>query len=346
MAFAKEGASFEDAGSKTNTLVSVVICTRNRADSLARTLRSLVRMDTPDGTSWEVVVVDNGSSDHTAEVIESFKETLPVRRVLEENPGVSIARNTGVRMAKGIYICWADDDVEVCKEWMSAYLRAFDLHPEGAYFSGKIEPIFEGNTPQWLIENMEVLHVLFAQKDLGSVFRPLSSDGTEDPYNANCAFRRDWQLRFPYHPDLGLSPRFRRLGEETAVFRAIKAAGGQGYWVPDAMVDHHIPQSRQTMSAVTTYQKSVGETWAALTDLGMDNFMGPPLERKGRLLLGAPVWLWRLAFVTYTRQRMDGAGKSEGSNLRSLMKHAYYKGALDYLVRTRGGSQKAAHTST
>lgn len=320
--------------------VSVVICTRNRAPSLARTLESIVKMYVPEGTSWELVVVDNGSSDDTAEVIEAFKNNIPIRRVLEENPGISIARNTGVRMAKGTYICWADDDVEVCEEWLSSYLEAFNLYPEGAYFAGKIEPVFEGTSPQWLIDNMDILHVLYAQKNLGNELRPLTPAGTEDPYNANCAFRRDWQFRFPYHADLGLSPRFRRLGEETAVFRAIKAAGGQGYWVPGTVVNHHIPQSRQTMAAVTTYQKSVGETWAALTNMGMDNFMGPPLERKGRLLFGAPIWLWRLAVFTYVQQRIGSIGKRNGGNLRSLMKHAYYKGALDYLIRTRSKTSR------
>lgn len=314
-----------------NLLISVVICTRNRAESLKRALKSICNMHVPDGLSWEVVVVDNGSSDDTPAVCASYETELPIRYLCEEQGGVSIARNTGVREARGAYICWADDDVEVAENWLTSYLLAFEKFPEGAYFSGKIEPVFEGSGPQWLSDNMDVLHVLYAQKDLGTELRALSPDGSEDPYNANCAFRREWQVRFPYHPNLGLSPRFRRLGEETAVFRAVKAAGGQGYWVPGADVRHHIPKRRQNISSVVTYQKSVGETWAALTDLGMDNFMGPPLERKGRLLLGAPVWLWRLAVTSYAAR----ATARKRDRLRAIMKHAYYRGALEYLIRTR-----------
>jgi glucosyl-dolichyl phosphate glucuronosyltransferase len=316
--------------------VSIVICSRDRADSLARTLRSMSSMRVQEDLSWEIVVVDNGSSDHTAEIVASFSSTLPVRYVFEAEGGVSIARNTGAREAKGSYICWADDDVEVSEDWLTAYLDAFSAFPDGAYFAGKVEPVFEGTPPQWLQDNIDVLEVLYAGKNLGTDLRPLSSEGVEDPYNANCAFRRDWQLRFPYHQNLGLSPRFRRLGEETAVFRAIKVAGGQGYWVPGADVRHHIPAKRQNLASVVTYQKSVGETWAALTDLGMDNFMGPPLERKGRLFRGAPVWLWRLVATTFPGQYAS----RQDDRLRAIMKHAYYRGALEYLVRSRFSSRQ------
>ena len=92
---------------------SIVICTRNRAQDLAATLRSLNRLQMPDGRSGEVVVVDNGSSDHTAKVIAEARAflTLPLVAATEPECGLGAARNRGLRLARGEIIAWTDDDV-------------------------------------------------------------------------------------------------------------------------------------------------------------------------------------------------------------------------------------------
>ncbi|MDT0576997.1 glycosyltransferase family 2 protein [Croceicoccus sp. F390] len=315
--------------------VSVVVCTRNRAESLARMLRSLAAMDVPADLAWEVVIVDNGSTDDTPAVIEGFADRLPIRRVMEAEPGLSVARNTGAANARGHYICWTDDDVEVGQEWLVAYLDAFAAFPDAAYFAGRVVPVYEGERPSWITRNMDVLATLFAERDLGGTRRALRAETNEGPFGANCAVVRKWQRDHPYNVELGVSPRFRRLGEETAVFRAIRAAGGQGCWVPAASVRHHIPQSRQTKDYVLTYQKSVGETWAALTDLGIPNFMGPELYRTGRLIRGSPAWLWRKTAQSFGAFQLARLAGNERSALKAMMKYAYYRGANDYLIRTR-----------
>jgi hypothetical protein len=76
--------------------ITVIICTRNRAPQLRQALESAARLRVPDDLKWELVVVDNGSSDGTAEVAASFKSRLPVRVIREETPGLSNARNRGV----------------------------------------------------------------------------------------------------------------------------------------------------------------------------------------------------------------------------------------------------------
>jgi glycosyltransferase involved in cell wall biosynthesis len=129
--------------------VSVIICTRNRDQSLRRTLESLRRLEIVPGTRWEVIVVDNGSKDTTADVVESFTGVLPVRRVLEDVPGLSVARNKGVSEAKGEFIVWTDDDVEVDKGWLSAYLKAFDRWSGAAMFGGTSFPVLEQPAAPW-----------------------------------------------------------------------------------------------------------------------------------------------------------------------------------------------------
>ena len=90
--------------------ISVVLCTRNRAEQLRSTLESATRMRIPDGLAWEFVLVDNGSTDHTADVVADFEGRLPIRRVVETTPGLSNARNCGVAAARGDHNSWTDDD--------------------------------------------------------------------------------------------------------------------------------------------------------------------------------------------------------------------------------------------
>src|SRR4051812_25892690 len=118
---------------------SVAICTRNRAASLRRTLASIAAAAQPHA-DWETIVVDNGSTDDTADVASSFDERLPIRVVHEAEAGLSRARNAAVRVAQGEYIVWTDDDCVVDARWLTAYVDAFDRWPSAAVFGGPIVP--------------------------------------------------------------------------------------------------------------------------------------------------------------------------------------------------------------
>lgn len=90
--------------------VSVIVCTRNRCPALAHLLESLTRLAIPHDLSWELVVVDNGCTDGTALLLDSFASRLPVRRVFEGRKGLSRARNAGLAAAYGAILAFTDDD--------------------------------------------------------------------------------------------------------------------------------------------------------------------------------------------------------------------------------------------
>src|SRR5690349_14907686 len=92
-------------------LITVAICTFNRAESLRLTLDSLLRMQVPADLTLEIVVVNNNSTDHTDDVIGEYVGRLPVRRELEPRAGKSNALNRAMDVAQGDYIVWLDDDV-------------------------------------------------------------------------------------------------------------------------------------------------------------------------------------------------------------------------------------------
>lgn len=246
--------------------ISVIICTRNRAPQLKNVLDSLSAMKVPDKLNWELVIVDNGSSDNTAEVVGSYASKLPARCVREDTPGLSNARNKGVAEAKGEYICWTDDDVELDPNWLNAYYEAFKKHPDGAVFGGKIIPKFVPPTPEWVshFKHQWPLDGPFAYRDLGPDDIPLSFKGWKTPYGANYAVRAEEQRAHLYNPDLGVSPTHKRVGEETEVIYQILKKS-TGYWVPGSQVNHIIPQGRQSLKYVYEYFYLVGSTFTFLS---------------------------------------------------------------------------------
>ena len=132
-------------------LVTVAICTLNRAASLRRTLDSLAAMQQPDGIDWELLVVNNGCTDDTDLVIRSFADRLPLRREFEAQQGHSRALNRAVGTANGDYVVWTDDDVVVDRAWLAAYAEAFRRWPEAAVFGGPIVPRYHAPVPPWVI---------------------------------------------------------------------------------------------------------------------------------------------------------------------------------------------------
>ncbi len=305
-------------------IASVAICTQNRADSLARTLESLCAMQCVSAGGYEIVIVDNGSTDHTGKVCSAFEARLPMRYFFEEQRGLSVARNRAIREARGRYICWTDDDVTVSPGWLHAYLTSFAKHPEAAFFGGKITPVLEEPAVRWFAQNYRgrPLQYLVALRDLGA--EELSFDDTTMPFGANYAIRMDAQRRYPYDPELGVQPGRNRVGEETAVIKALLAAGLTGYWVPAAEVLHHIARNRQSTAYVEKYFRAVGETHAYLSG-----------RSGGVPLRGAPRWLW-LSYAerlcAYYWARAVGDPKVWLLRLRDL---GFVKGQLEYHRRER-----------
>ena len=263
-------------------LVSVVVCTRNRGAMLSDLLDSMLHLLIPPHLRWELVIVDNGSTDEAARVLSRYKGLLPVRRVEESLPGLSHARNRGVREARGRYICWTDDDVLVDRGWLAAYAEAFARHPEAAIFGGRILPQIDPPTPRWFSRCSHCWPItsILAHRDMGEDVVPIRGKGEPIPWGANFAVRTAEQRRFGYDPALGVSPLHRRVGEERDVLSRIMAAGGTGWWVPDCKVRHRIPHARQSLGYILGYFRGVGETAAYQHDAargdGWNEIADPP----------------------------------------------------------------------
>src|SRR4051794_31877580 len=109
--------------------ITIAICTWNRCELLRQTLQRLTEIDAPADASWEVLVVDNNSSDATQAVARAFHGRLPLRVSFEAQPGTSNARNRALAEAHGEYIAWIDDDVLVSFGWLTGVVDATRRHP-------------------------------------------------------------------------------------------------------------------------------------------------------------------------------------------------------------------------
>jgi len=260
--------------------VSVVICTWNRAELLRQTLERMTRLEVPAGVEWELLVVNNNSTDDTDDVVRTFFGRLPIRVLHEPAPGKSHALNRAVQETSGDYLLFTDDDVLVEPGWLKAYVEAFERWPMAAVFGGPILPWFEGTPPKWLREVFPRIEYAFAALDLGPEVRPLG--GYDVPFGANMAIRAREQKQYRYDPNLGPQPGREIRGEEITLVKAMMSGGAEGWWVPGARVQHYIPRSRQTVAAIRRWYRGWGEFLAA-----------KPAHEPGWHFLKRPLWLWR-----------------------------------------------------
>jgi glycosyltransferase involved in cell wall biosynthesis len=226
--------------------ITVVLCTLNRCQVLAKTLESVAASELPESVEWEVLVVDNNSSDQTREVVEEFCSRHPgrFRYAFEPQLGKSFALNTGVREALGDVLAFMDDDVTVEPTWLQ-HLTAPLYGVEWAGAGGRILPSEAFSPPRWLglEEPYNLGGPLAGLLDLGE--KPCRLH--QAPYGTNMAFRKEAFEKYGlFRTDLGpgAAHNTSRLNEDTEFGRRLMAAGERLRYEPCAIVYHPILENR------------------------------------------------------------------------------------------------------
>jgi glucosyl-dolichyl phosphate glucuronosyltransferase len=298
-------------------VVTVAVCTWNRCGLLAQTLEGLTRLTVPEGVTWELVVVNNRSTDATDDVIATFERRLPVRRVWEPTPGLANARNRAVAEAAGEYVVFTDDDILVQPDWLAAYVASFRRWPDSAIFGGPIEPLFEDGPPAWIPRVLDQIGPVYGLQTLGSTPVPLALETVAaGPYGGNMAMRRDALLRFPFDPRLGVRHGAYGIGEETELMRKMLAAGLCGWWTPEPRVRHWVPRTNQTLAYVRRWMEGCGRYHAQVQEAGDASPRGARLRLHARVVrhevqygirrLTAPpeVWIKDVIRAAHARGRL------------------------------------------
>jgi glycosyltransferase involved in cell wall biosynthesis len=231
---------------------SVIICTRNRASTLERTLHSFQSVKVPDGWSVEMIVADNGSTDATVSVVTMASHpTIEIRHVSEPRPGKSRAQNTALAVARGEVMLFTDDDVVPAPNWLECMARpllekrceavagrillspelrrSWQTHMHGIWLADV--PVLGANSPELVGASMGIHRSVFEKID---------------------AF------------DEELGPGASGFGEETLLWMQMKEAGLRIQAVQDTFVIHHPDPSRLTRSCWLAAAARYGRTRAYL----------------------------------------------------------------------------------
>jgi glycosyltransferase involved in cell wall biosynthesis len=224
--------------------ITLILCTYNRGPILSQTLSSIAASTLPPSVEWEVLVVDNNSSDQTREIVEDFCRQHPAhfRYLFEPRAGKSHALQTGIREAPGDVVAFTDDDVTVEPTWLQN-LTAELYGGEWAGAGGRTVLQWPSSIPEWLaIEGPWARHGL-PGFDQGHESKQLIGP----PFGANMAFRKEMFAKHGvFRTDLGPSPNrdIPRPNEDTEFGRRLIAAGERLRYEPSAVVYHPVPENR------------------------------------------------------------------------------------------------------
>lgn len=239
---------------------------------------------------WEFLLIDNNSSDSTAEVAKSFADQLPLRYLFEAEQGLSAARNRAVREFQGELLIFTDDDVVLDEGWLAAWAWASEDFPEADYFGGRILPLWEDNRPRWLVDpSMALISGLLVHYDLGDGNRWFEAIGPL-PFGANFAIRRKLTERLdPFRHDLGVKGGSSGRGEEAEYLGRARANGAGGVYLGSAVCYHAQDPRRFELGYLYRYGIEKGRASNLMGGAGSGSRrvqLGYALRGVGQLLKG------------------------------------------------------------
>lgn len=299
----------ERSGSKQSGIeLTFIVATRNRVHALKEALPRFESMSS--ARRWELVLVDNGSTDETPTAIREFtvSSTCSVKSVREERPGVSRARNAGLKASEGSIVCFTDDDCYPDPDLPVRILEVFDANQALGFLGGRV-----------LLWDPEDLPITIQVSEERTRFPEGSFIVPGVIHGANMSVRRDLLIEVGgFDERLGpgsLVP----AGEDCDLVSAISAAGYQGIYEPSAVVYHH----HRRRSA------EEGRRLLSQYDLGRGAYYVKCLLDSRRRGGAARQWYWQARAAV-------SALPSDRSRLASLVREVH--GASKYLLsRAFGG---------
>lgn len=243
--------------------VSIVVCTRERPESLRTALRSLLvaaeRASSQVGAELEVLVVDQSRDARSRDVVAGLRSAR-LRHLWHPAPrGLSAARNIGLREARGDLVLFTDDDCEADPDWALAWIRAMRAHPEVSVAFGEVRP---GPLPPGIGTEVRICTHAVHKETAGGLLRLLRSGPDALGIGANLAIRSAPPDALVFDEGLGAGTALPAAEEIDLAYRVVRR-GWRFLEVPDAAVVHHGWRSGGDARAISRdYQTGNGAMWA------------------------------------------------------------------------------------
>ena len=285
--------------------ITIVVCTYNRSQQLLSCLESIAGSTLPSGMEWEVIVIDNNSTDQTRRVVGQVCRRYPgrFRYVFEREQGLSRARNRGIREAQGNIIVFTDDDVTVEATWLATLTNA--LHREhwiGA--GGRVVPVWRNTPPRWLPATERYSLAPLAVVD----FPKEAGDLSESPVGANMAFKRGaFDVYGLFRTDLGRCGSNLISNEECEFAERLLTRGERLRYEPTAVVYHPVPESRLQKTYFLSWWFAKGRAeirQSGVRPQAKHYCCGMPLYLGRSLLLYALRWMMTFGTRARFEQRL------------------------------------------
>lgn len=237
-------------------MISIVIPTYNGSQTLPSLLDALLKLEEPEG-GYEVIAIDNASTDSTPAILAQYSSRLPLKVLSETRKGKSFALNTAFEHVAGSYIVFADDDVIPRPDWLRQFLLAAQNHPEAHLFAGQVRHKFEAPPPAWLVKLCEE-GLSYGGTPISQVDGPVEGGFFK---GANFMISRDVlkTVQFSIDPAFNFGEAGQSVGGEDTdfVIRAIKA-GFKARYVSGAVVAHIVRKSQVSIGAVAKRYFRIG----------------------------------------------------------------------------------------
>jgi glycosyltransferase involved in cell wall biosynthesis len=240
--------------------LTLLVCTHDKERLLDRALAAVAEQELPPGRSWEVVVVDNRSTDGTREIADSWAADgrIPrLRCVSEPRLGVSFARKRGLREARGRLVGFVDDDCLLDSDWAARALAFAEEHPGVGAFGGRNELLWE-SPPTRLAE---LYGESLARQDLGPCPCPMPVTAWRMPVGAGLVLRREAVIASGWVERGVLRARHPRnlgAGEDAELALRIRRAGWEVWYSPELRLRHVIPPERMTLRYLRRLHRGFG----------------------------------------------------------------------------------------
>lgn len=236
--------------------ISIIICTFNRVLYLPKCLEHL-KNQTENPSNFEIILVNNNSSDNTAEICQEYINNNPqlsIVYILETRPGLSFARNRGIEAASGDIICFIDDDGFAIPEYVTIIKQYAEdaRYSDIISFGGKVNPYYnQGKEPNWLSKYIDGL---VSKVDLGNKVKLFTK---KYPAGCNMVFRKEFFENYG-----GFNEDLHTRGDDKFVFDKLKKAGLKILYIPTLIVDHFIDDYRLEKGFVVRLSKIIGQSEA------------------------------------------------------------------------------------